>query len=229
MKTKTKLTALLAALILGAGAFNIHAAEEGSTFAGKVGTKYTSDYHRRGASLSEESIQAQVGFSTNLSGVEIFGDFFTNQSTSSTGSNTDEATIGLGYALFEDRINAYLGVYNTDNSALADSSLEGFLSVSVNTLLDPTLSIYQDAEESLQTFEGQLSYDMDINIATLGFAGVLGSTDTLILENQTYTALTTTLSRSINDSFNVYADLSLSDADYRSNETTWGLGLNLRF
>lgn len=229
MKTKTKLTALLAALILGAGAFNIHAAEEGSTFAGKVGTKYASDYHRRGASHAEESIQAQVGFSTNLSGVEIFGDFFTNQSTASSGANTDEATIGLGYSLFEDRINTYLGVYNTDNSALSDSSLEGFLAVSINTLLDPTLSIYQDTGESLQTFEGQLSHEFDMNLATLGLAGVLGTTDTLTVENQTYTALTTTLSRNFNDSLNVYADVSLSDADYRSNETTWGIGLNLRF
>lgn len=228
MKTKTKLTALLVALILGAGVFNINA-EEPSAFGGKVGTKYSSDYFRRGASFSDEAIQAQVGFSTNLSGVQVFGDFFTNQSTASEGSNTDEATVGLGYSFLEDRLSTYVGVYNTDNSALSDSTLEGFLAVSVNTLLDPTVFIYQDTEESLQTFEGQLSHEFDINVATLELAGVLGSTDTLAADNQTYTALTTTISRSFNESLNVYADVSLSDTDYRSNETAWGVGLSLRF
>jgi hypothetical protein len=227
MKNKTKLTCIFAALILGA--VSINAADKVGSFTGIVGTKYASDYHRRGDVLSAEAIQAQVGFSTNLSGVEVFGDFFTNQSTSSNGANTDEATIGLGTALFGDRLSAYLGVYNTDNSAEADSSLEGFLSVSVNTLLEPTLSFYQDTDESLRTFEGQLSYDVDIDVASLGLSGVLGSTDTMTSKNQTYTALTATISRDIKDEFSVYADLSLSDADDRTNETTWGIGLSMNF
>ena len=227
MKNKTKLTCIFAALILGA--VSINAAGEANSFMGSVGTKYASDYHRRGDALSTEAIQAQVGFSTSLSGVEVFGDFFTNQSTASEGANTDEATLGLGTSLFGDRLSAYLGVYNTDNSAEADSSLEGFLSVSVNTLLEPTLSFYQDTDESLQTFEGQLSYDVDIDIVNLGLAGVLGSTDTMAIKNQTYTALTATISRDIRDDFSVYADLSLSDADNRTNETTWVLGLSMNF
>ncbi len=225
MKTKTKLITLVAALLLGAVSLN--AAEE-SSINGVVSTKYTSDYARRGALLSEEAMQAQVGFSTSVAGIDVFGDFFTNQSTASSGGNTDELTIGVGTSFLDDLLSTYVGVYNTDHSA-SESALEGFLSVSLNAALTPTVAFYQDTDDSLQTFEGQLSYDVDFDLATLGLSGVLGSTDTLTSSNQTYTGLVAKLSRSVNDQFNVFADVAITDAESRDNETVWGIGLNLRF
>jgi hypothetical protein len=225
MKTKTKVT-LIAALILGAVSLN--AADEAS-IGGTVSTKYTSDYARRGALLSQEAMQAQLGFSTEVAGVGLFGDFLTNQSTGSGGGNTDELTMGLGTTFMDDLLSTYLGLYNTDHSEAVDSSLEGFISVSLNTALTPTISFYQDTDNSLQTFEGQLSYDVDLDLATLGLGGILGSTDTLTSNNETYTGLTATLTRSVNDQFNIFADVAVSDAESRDNETVWGVGLNLNF
>ena len=226
MKTKTKLTTLVAALILGAVSLN--AAEE-SSIKGSVSTKYTSDYARRGALLSQEAMQAQVGFSTAVAGVDVFGDFFTNQSTSSSGGNTDELTLGVGTSFMDDLLSTYLGVYNTDHSAAVDSALEGFVSVSLNTALTPTIAFYQDTDDSLQTFEGSLTYNVDLDLATLRLGGILGSTDTLISDNETYTGLAAKVSRNINDQFNVFADVAISDSESRDNETVWGVGLNLRF
>ena len=163
MKNKTKLTCIFAALILGAASLN--AANE--SFNGNVSTKYTSDYARRGALLSEEAIQARVGFSSEVAGVDVFGDFQTNQSTASSGGNTDELTLGVGTSFMDDLLGAYIGVYNTDHSAVSEASLEGFLSVSLNTALSPTVSFYQDTDDSLQTFEGQLTYNVDLDLATL--------------------------------------------------------------
>ena len=226
MKNKTKLTCIFAALILGAASLN--AADE-SSVEGTVSTKYTSDYARRGALLSQEAMQAQVGFSTAVAGVDLFGDFLTNQSTASEGGDTNELTMGIGTTFMDSLLSTYLGVYNTDHSTAADSSLEGFVSVSLNTVLTPTISFYQDTDDSLQTFEGQLSYNVDLDLATLGLGGMLGSTDTLTSDNETYTGLTATLSRSVNDQFNVFADIALSDSESRENETVWGIGLNLTF
>jgi len=226
MKTKTKLTTLVAALILGAVSLN--AAEE-SSIKGSVSTKYTSDYARRGALLSQEAMQAQVGFSTAVAGVDVFGDFFTNQSTSSSGGNTDELTLGVGTSFMDDLLSTYLGVYNTDHSAAVDSALEGFVSVSLNTALTPTIAFYQDTDDSLQTFEGSLTYNVDLDLATLRLGGILGSTDTLISDNETYTGLAAKVSRNINDQFNVFADVAISDSESRDNETVWGVGLNLKF
>jgi hypothetical protein len=226
MKNKTKLTIMFAALIFGAVSLN--AAGEDSV-KGSVSTKYTSDYARRGALLSQEAMQAQVGFSTAVAGVDVFGDFFTNQSTASSGGNTDEFTLGVGTSFMEDLLSTYVGVYNTDHSAAADSTLESFVSVSLNTVLTPTISMYHDSDNSLQTFEGQLSYDVDLDFAKIGIGGILGTTDTLSVKNETYTGLVANASRSISDQFNVFTDVSISDSESRDNETVWGVGLNLNF
>jgi hypothetical protein len=226
MQNKTKLTLSFAVLALGAVSLN---AVDDSAFKGTVSTKYASDYARRGELLSQEAIQAQVGFSTAISGVDVFGDFSTNQSTASSGGNTDELTLGVGTAFMDELLSAYLGVYNTDHSSAVDSELEGFISVSLNTALTPTISFYQDADNSLQTFEGQLSYSVDLDLAMLDLGGTLGSTDTLVSNNETYTGLMAKVSRTINDQFNVFADISLSDTESRDNETVWGVGLNVTF
>ena len=223
MNTKTKLT-LVAALILGAVSLN--AAEE-SSFSGSASTKYTSDYARRGALVSTEAAQASIGFSTEVSEFDVYGDFFTSQSTDA-GIDSDEFTIGVGTGLFEDTINASVGLYNTDFSG-AGNALEYFVQVQLNTVLTPTISFFDDADESLQTFEGALSYNVETDLVDLNLGGLLGSTDTLASDNQTYTGLTAVASKDISEDFNVFTDISFSDAESRDYETVWGIGLNLNF
>ena len=120
-------------------------------------------------------------------------------------------------------------MYNTDHSANQDSTLEGFLSVSENTILTPTFNYYQDDEDDYETFEGRLTYDVDLDLVNLGIGGSLGSADSLAAENQTYTALTATFSRTVGDNMNIFADLAVSDTDSRDHESFWGVGLNLQF
>ena len=196
MKVKLTIAALFSALLINA------ASAEGPDVQGQVSTKYTTDYHRRGAELSTEAIQAQVGFNVGLGLVDVFGDFFTNQSTGGTDVNTDEMTIGLGTALFEDNINAYLGVYNTDSDGLA-STLEAFATISANYLLSPTVSFYRDTEDSLYTFEGSLSHTFDLNIVNLDLTGSIGTTDASATSDYTYTGAKVTVSKDINNSINV--------------------------
>ena len=225
MNNKTK-TTVIGALILGV--VSLIGAQENS-FEGLISTKYTSDYARRGAMLSDEAMQAKVGFAKDLNGVEVFGDFLTNQSTGSTGADTDEFTLGVGTSFMDDLFNAQLGVYNTDHSTALDSSLEGFVSISLNTSLTPTVSFYQDTDESLQTFEGALSYGLDLNVASLTVDGFLGSTDTVTQNSQNYTGLSAQLSKDINKDFNIFTDVSVSDAESRDHETLWGIGLTASF
>ena len=129
----------------------------------------------------------------------------------------------------DDLLGAYIGVYNTDHSAVSEASLEGFLSVSLNTVLSPTVAFYQDTDDSLQTFEGQLTYNVDLDLATLDISGVLGSTDTLAMDNETYTGLSAKVSRDVSEQLNVFADIALSDSELRDSETVFGLGLSLVF
>jgi len=214
------ISALLSALLINA------APAEPSAVAGHVSTKYTSDYHRRGQELSAEAIQAQVGFNVGVGEFDVFGDFFTNQGTDND-IDTNELTIGVGTGLFDDFANAYVGVYNTDTTGSSDD-LEGFASVQVNTLLEPTISLYRDTDDDLYTFEGQLSHTFDLQVADLSVSGVLGNTESSASVDSTYTGARAKLSRTF-DTLNVYTDLAVSDNDTRDNETIWGVGLSLKF
>jgi len=220
MKTKQIIAALLGALII-----NACSADELSVN-GSAGTKYATDYNRRGQELSADAIQAQLGFNVGIGGVDVFGDFFTNQSTESNAANTDEVTVGVGTGLFEDSINAYIGVYNTDTDGSA-STLETFAIVSANVVLSPTVSLYR-GDDDLYTFEGQLSHTIDLQVVDLTLAGVLGNTDASTSVDRTYSGAIATLAKTVNN-INIYTDVAISDADNRDNETVWGLGLSVKF
>ena len=193
-----------------------------------MSTKYSSDYHRRGQITSQEAIQAQVGFNVGLGGVDVFGDFFTNQSTASGGADNDELTVGLSTAFLEDKLNAYIGVYNTDNSA-SGNNLEAFASLGIDFPLSPTVSVYRDTDDSLYTFEGQLSYGVDLEVVNVELAGILGNTDVSSAIDSTYLGAKLTATKTIKDNVNLYADVALSDNDTRDNETLWGVGLSVKF
>ena len=225
MKNKYKI--LLSAL-LSVGPFINAASAEAPEVSGAVDTKYSSDYHRRGQLVSAEALQAQVGFNVAFESLNVFGDFFTNQSVKSAGADNDELTVGLGTSLFEDRFNAYLGVYNTDSTVLGEN-LEAFASLGANVLLSPTVSFYRDTDESLYTFEGQVSYDVDLDIVNVQLAGILGNTELTSAADSTYYGAKVTATKSIKNNLNLYADVALSDNDVRDNETVWGLGLNVSF
>jgi hypothetical protein len=222
---KTRLVSLITVL-LGLGFASVQAGDINVN--GNVGAKYASDYHRRGQVVSDEAIQAQVGFNVGLGGVDLFGDLFTNQATSASSADNDEITVGLGTSLLEDRLNAYAGVYNTSNSSSGDS-LEAFASLGLNTLLAPSLSVYRDTDSSLYTFEGQLSHSFDLGLVQLEVAGVLGKTDLTANTDSTYYGTVLTASREFNEGLNVYTDVALSDNDARKYETVWGVGLRLQF
>ena len=222
---KTKLITLVIALL----GLSINAASaEAPSVSGDVGAKYASDYHRGGEALSAEALQAQVGFNIGLGSVDFYGDLFTNQSTESAGTDTDEATFGLGTSLWGDSLNAYLGVYNTDSGS-GEDDLEAFASVSLNTLLTPRVSIFRDTDDSLYTFEGQISHGVNLNVLDLELAGILGNTDTSATKDSTYYGAKLTASKTVKESLNLYADVALSDNDTRDNETVWGVGLSVKF
>jgi hypothetical protein len=221
---KTKLVKLIALLGLSINVASAEAPEVN----GNLGTKFSSDYHRRGQVVSQEAVQAQVGFNVGLGDVDVFGDFFTNQSTASNGGNNDELTVGLGSSFFEDKLSAYVGIYNTDNSELGDN-LEAFASLGLDFPLSPTVSVYRDTDDSLYTFEGQVSYGVDLDVVNLELAGILGNTDVSSVIDSTYLGATLTATKTIKDNVDLYADVSVSDNDTRDNETLWGVGLSVKF
>ena len=219
MKTKITIAALLSVLF-------INAAPAENPVKGNVGAGYVSDYHRRGAQLSNEAIQAQVGFNVGVGGVDVFGDFHTNQATEGS-VDTNEFTIGFGTDLFEDKVNAFAGIYNTDLSN-ADNDLEAFVTLNVDTMLSPSVTLYRDTDDDLYTFEGTLSHTFELGFADLELAGILGNTDSTASVDYTYSGAKVTLSKTINN-VNLYTNVGITDTENRDNSTVWGVGLNVKF
>lgn len=207
--------------------FNINAAQaEDSTLKGNLGAKVTSDYQRRGEIVSEQSVQAQIGLNSAVGGVDIFADFFTNQSTEN-GRDSNEIVAGLGKDFLDGLVSAYGGVYNTDFSD-AEADLEYFVQVSVNAPLNPSVSFFRNVDDELNTFEGKISQDFDIKLANLELSGVLGNTELTQSVDSTYSAVKAELSKQF-DEVELYADVSLSDNDTRDYETIYGAGIRVKF
>jgi hypothetical protein len=219
---KTKLVSLLVALL----GFNINAAA--SSINGSAGASFSSEYHRRGQVVSQDSIQAQVGAQTNIGGLNVNAEFFTSQATESGETNSNEITISAGGNLFEDKVSAYIGIYNTDMSNLSSVS-EGFLEIGINSMLKPTARVFRGTSNNLNTFEGELSHTFDLDLANLELKGLLGNTETSSSTDLTYSSLSATLSRDLSENFSIYADVSISDTNTRDYETFWGTGVSVKF
>ena len=220
---KTKIISLIIALT----GLNINVANADShSVNGNVGVKVTSDYHRRGQVVSTEAIQAQVGVNSQVSNVDLFANFFTNQSTENE-RDSNEIVAGVGSTFLDSLVSVYGGVYNTDFSD-ADSDLEYFVKAGLNVALTPTFSFYRSLDTELNTFEGQLSQSFDLKAFVVEISGVLGNTELTQNTDSTYSAAKLEVSKEING-VNLYADVAVSDNNSRDYETIYGAGIQIKF
>lgn len=214
MKTKIALTALMSVMF---NAFHVQGAVNGS-----IDTGYTSEYHRRGAIVSQDA--AQVGLSLNAG--NLFGSLFTNQSVE-TGSDTLEGVAGVNIPVV-DKLNLYAGVYNTQIDTTG-STLEVFVTGSVDMLLQPSVTIYRDTSDELYTFDLQLTDRFTVKDIDFDLTGTIGTTDVTENDNVTYTALSITGSKEIKDNVCLHASVTASDTDARDVEYFYGAGLTVKF
>lgn len=225
MKLKNKiiaLTAIAGLALVNAASFGAHHVKGG------LGAKYVSDYNFRGALLSEEALQAQVALSADLGEIEVFGKFFTNQTTDSLEADSNELTLGVGKTFLDGVLATYAGIYDMDVEG-AETDAEVFLSVQVNTALKPTLTYFRDTDAERNTFEGSVSQDFDLKFVELRLAGTLGNTELSDVLDRTYYGGSATVAKNVSENLEVYADVALTDSDLRTKETQWGLGLALKF
>lgn len=172
MRTKLKLLALLGALSINAGA----AIDSANNIQGELGLGYTSDYYYRGERITGESTQIKAKISTDLKVADAFICAFSNQGLQSTDSYL--FAIGLADSYLDDSVNAKIGWLHREHKP-GDARSELFARVGVGVLLNPTVTISQDLDESLTTGEIGISHKLDISVADLCIHGDAGSTETL--------------------------------------------------
>ena len=224
MKTKIIITALLSALMINAASAEKQNA--GLEFGGSIGAGYVSDDFFRGQASSGESLQANVGFNTSVGSVGLFADLATTQSVDSTEADTNDVTVGLSLSPV-DKVDLLLGVYNTDISN-SGGNLEGFVGLQIDTLFNPSITVYRNTDQELYTYEGQLGHTVDLNVFDLELSGWLGNTELTASDDSTYYGAKLAAVRSVGN-VDFYADVAVDDNEDRDSETLWGAGVAVKF
>lgn len=214
--TKLILTALLGLFI------NVASAENFS-----LGTKYTSDYFYRGALQAQESIQVDLGMSGEVSGLGYSVGAFTNQSVNS-GVDSYILTGGVSKSFLDSLLDVYAGLNHVENVAGA-AALEGHIGVSVDTLLNPSFSLFRQLDDSLYTYELSVSHGFDLEVCNLNVLGSLGNTDVSNSADNTYYTIGLEASRSLGENSSIGVDLFRVDSETIGEEYVVGLGISTRF
>ena len=214
MKTKIMITALLCALSINAA--------QASEVSGRLGVKHTSDYYFRGAQLSEDALQLNVGVGANVSGLDVSVGYLTNQASGS--GNIDTISLQVGKTVFDKTVNLAAGIYNMDGPDLT----EGYVSAGLNVLLSPTVSIFRDTDDSLFTYELGIKHAFDLGFADLTLAGQLGRTELTSSTERDYSTVSARVSKSIGD-ITPHIQVASVDSDTTSSETVVCLGVDFRF
>lgn len=219
MKIKLGIVALLCA-------FNINA-NAAEAVNGNLDASYASDYYFRGASLGSDSLQFSLGANSAINSVDVFANYFTNQTTGSNTANTDIITVGVGSSFAEELLNVYGGIVNVDNDA-AGSDLDVFLTAKFNTLLSPAVSVYRNTDDELYTFEGSVTYKIETNLADFTIIASAGTTDVTESTSRDYVGGTLKISKSF-DAVTPHLCLSVVDADDSTREEIVRAGVSFKF
>ena len=223
MKTKLKLviSTLLVGLFINAG----HAKQP---LSGSISTKFTSEVFDRGQAVSYEALQGAVSLNSNIGRINTFGTFSTSQSSNASGADLDESTLGAGTSFSDGLINASVGIYNSNHSALG-SGLEAFVKANINSPLSPTITVFKNTDEELYTYELGASHSIATELVDVTLSGLIGNTDLSSSVDSTYTNISIKASKDVQENLTLYTDVSLSDSDTRSTATLLGIGLALSF
>lgn len=214
MKTKTYITALLCLI-------------SNVATAGSVSVGYTSDYFRRGAVLSSESVQSSLSLDSEVAGLSASAGVSTNLPTAG-GSDSYLMEAGASKQLSE-LLNVYIGLEHFEELA-GDSNLDARVSLELSSFLSPTLTVYRNTSDDLYTFELSAKHGVDNDIADLCFHALYGNTDITSSINEDYYGLGVIASKSVSENSTLGLSYDYFDSDLISNgESVLGLSLSVNF
>ena len=195
--------------------------------AGSVSVGYASDYFRRGAILSSEAVQSSLSLDADVSGFNASVGASTNQSTSS-GSDAYVIEFGASKQL-ADLLDVYVGLEHFEEVA-GDAYLDARLSVSFDTILSPSVTLYRNTSDDLYTFELSGKHKLETEIANLCVHALYGNTDASASVNEDYYGVGVIASKSVSDSAELGLSYDYFDSDLMSDgESVVGLSLSINF
>ena len=104
-----------------------------------------------------------------------------------------------------------------------------FVSVNVDTWLDPIITLYRDTSEDLYTADVVLSDNFDLYGIDFSVDTVLGWTENTQTTSTTYYGAGLGASKRIKQNVYLGADVTWSDTDSRDDEFVYGTSLTIKF
>jgi len=187
---------------------------------------YASDFFYRGAQKAEQSIQSSVDFEKVLMGLKGSLHACTNQSVDN-GVDSYRIAGGLTHTFLDGLFNGYVGLNHfedVDGEALSEVAV----SASFGSILNPTVSVYRDLDDSLFTFEASASHIVDMEIVDLGLSASIGNTELTNSNDVTYYTVGASVSRSIGAAEGALS-VDYVDADDIDREFVFSTGLTFKF
>jgi hypothetical protein len=215
MKTKISIITALLGFIT-----NVATANHGSVELG-----YGSDFLRRGAQVSEQSLQASAALSTDLEVFSLQASAFTNKPTDA-GADSYNLKVGASKQLGE-IFNSYLGLEHFENVP-GNSNLDIVFAFSIESALNPSVYIARDVDESLYTFEVGVGHSFDLEVVDLSLSALYGNTDTNPGDRD-YFIIGAELAREISDNANLFVSADYVDSDDFSEDFVTTVGLSVNF
>jgi hypothetical protein len=202
----------------------INAASAGGN---SINAGYASDHFRRGALTAEESVQAGASFGFKALGLDSSIGISTNQAVASGGTDFYLVSAGASKSLGE-LLSVYVGLEHAEFVAGA-ATLEVNANLSLDTVLNPEVSIYRNTDDALYTYEAAVSHSFDLEVADLGLSASYGNTDVTSSSDVDYYSVGGSLTRSLSENASLTASLDYVDSDSIKNESIFGLGLSVKF
>ena len=215
---KLRLTSLLVAFgLITNAAFSGNSARIG----------YASDFFYRGAQKAEQSVQSSLKLGSSVAGLGLSAHACTNQAID-TGVDSYHLGAGAGKSFSDGLLSVYAGINHfEDRPGNALSEFE--VGLSSNTLLNPSVSVFRDFDDSLYTVEVGVSHDVDVSVATLGLDASAGNTDLTSNTDRTYYSVGANLSKSVSENADLSVGVDYIDADDIDREFVFGAGLTFKF
>ncbi len=215
---KTKIVSLFVAFGLC-----INAAFAGNSV--KLGL--ASDYFYRGAQKSEESIQGSVSLGASLAGLNGSLHVCSNQAIDS-GNDSYHMGVGLGKSFAEGLLSLY-GGFNHFEDIPGEALSEAELRLSSSVVLNPSLSVYRDIDDSLYTFELSVGHSLETEIADISLKASAGNTDVTNSTDRDYYSIGGVASKNLSDTADLSIGVDYIDADNIDGEFVFGSSLTFKF
>lgn len=214
MKTKTSIITALLSLIT-----NVALAS------GSVSLGYSSDFLRRGTALSEESLQGSASFSTESRGLGLSVNALANKPTES-GEDSYTLSTGVSKQLSE-LLSVYVGLEHFE-SVPGEATLDVAARVGINGPLSPSLYVARNTDESLYTYEVQVSHGFKLGTNDASVSALYGNTDTASGDLD-YIVVGGSVAQSVSENASIVGSVDYVDSDGFKDDVVVGLSLNVNF